>query len=655
MVPLVESHLHPAVLRDPDAVRWRFRLRRPAPGLVAHPVVTTLAEERVWWAGPPMPLDGEWREVTPPVTDWPVGSYRLTLRTGLAGQVYPDGPTLVYHRQPHDPDALRLSPLAPQTLRIDRTRPTWRLADPPRTGILTPGLQGCYAVMAEGDGPCALRVGDEAWWRRLATPVLPDLGEVFVACGDLTDQTLEIAHDSDAPGGLRALRLVPVLPASRAAQVAADEHPPLTLRGIDDWWCGLPLRVRDAASLQVTELDRLIQGQAELGIRSLAWALGRSWVQYPSQLPATQLFPCAPISDEQHRQLPHHRLWAWMVGAFDTWRYPLARRAHHGVTILGWLAMNRHYAPQAHGGIFTARWVRQHPQFHHQDKLRGTVDSSRVEYFFPEVRRERLDIYLEAAADGPDGLVVGCCRQAPMLAYNETMVAAYRAETGDDPRDLDATDGVRFERWLRWRAGWFTLFLRDLRQATRALAARGGRPLPLAVRLPEGGLAWNLAEGFEVDTWLREGLVDELQLVPVDDGAARQDHDLTPYVALCRAHGVKLFGGVNASTGTVGIHGHYGPVAGLRRAVSLAEAGVAGLDLYEAETMATCNHERWLIPLWGDPARARHWLATSNLAAVFPPHPATALLGYDNHSFHYAFSLVGKRGQPPARGVTACL
>ena len=65
------------------------------------------------------------------------------------------------------------------------------------------------------------------------------------------------------------------------------------------------------------------------------------------------------------------------------------------------------------------------------------------------IAAERVDILVEAAGLGPDGLTIGCCRQPPMAGYNPAMVAEYRRVAGVDPRTLDYTDGEPFQRWLR--------------------------------------------------------------------------------------------------------------------------------------------------------------------------------------------------------------
>jgi hypothetical protein len=216
------------------------------------------------------------------------------------------------------------------------------------------------------------------------------------------------------------------------------------------------------------------------------------------------------------------------------------------------------------------------------------------------------------------------------------MVAAYRKQTGIDPTEIDIEDGRPYLDWIRWRAGHLTELLRELRERLDEVEEETGRDVPVIARVPGLGLLWNLAEGIDVGTWVREGLIDELQLDPLEEagGDASRDasHDIRPYLHLCREHSVAVYGGVNGSTGGRELGGmDFSPVVGLRRAIGLLEAGVDGIEIYEAEMFARSSEKRWLIPLWGRPRLARKWLRVSNLEAVFPVTARNAALGHDNH------------------------
>jgi len=69
-----------------------------------------------------------------------------------------------------------------------------------------------------------------------------------------------------------------------------------------------------------------------------------------------------------------------------------------------------------------------------------------------------------------------------------------------------------FPRGLEREKGkYLTEFMRAVRRSLRQKAARRGRPIEIAVRVPER-VEWCLEGGFEVPTWIREGLVDFLIL-----------------------------------------------------------------------------------------------------------------------------------------------
>jgi len=69
-----------------------------------------------------------------------------------------------------------------------------------------------------------------------------------------------------------------------------------------------------------------------------------------------------------------------------------------------------------------------------------------------------------------------------------------------------------FPRGLEREKGkYLTEFMRAVRRSLQQKAARRGRPIEIAVRVPER-VEWCLEGGFEVPTWIREGLVDILIL-----------------------------------------------------------------------------------------------------------------------------------------------
>ncbi len=693
MEPPLQIRLDAAVLVDRNRVAIQFR-GRPDPAVGALPARLQIRDAGGNDMIEPARLTAgaEWDEWRPDVADWPEGTYTIELRPTDKDGVSEDGPRLFYRREADDPPRIRVSPFAPFSLRRDETRAEveitswpdslpegWEAGsfgdetalfcqgDPHAAPVtLDPKLEGPYAVFIRPVNTIHVRVGRNDVVRRVHEPERDDFGDMFTHVADMTGQTIDLYPDDlnrliDAIGdvenpeqaildlyekdgtrsvpfsreaargeirsGIRRIRLIPVTEASLREFHEATWNPPFELRAVDDWWCYFLLGHR----ADPEQLDTIMRGQREVGIRVLNWAVGRSWVQYPSRLPDAKMFPCAPIdhAKKNHHSNAHERI----LRSCDALGYPLERRKQHGIRLQGWLAMNRHYQARTPDSASSSPWVKAHPEYYQFRKGGISEDYNRVEFYFPEVRRERLDILEEVAAYGPDGIVLGCCRQPPMCAYNPTMVEAYKAETGIDPSTIDIEDGRPYLDWIQWRADFLTDLVRALNERLTALKAKNGKRVPIVARVPDVGFLWNLAQGIDVKTWITEELIDELQLDPLECAAGHASHDVRPYAALCRAHGIPVFGGVNGTTGANRGWVDHTPVAGLRRAIGLLRAGMDGIEIYEAELFAHCHERRWLIPLWGDPDRAERWLTKSNLEAVYPVTARNAALGHDNHWF----------------------
>jgi hypothetical protein len=403
-------------------------------------------------------------------------------------------------------------------------------------------------------------------------------------------------------------------------------NPPRPLFGVNDW----ADNTHGPCRLQADQFDAIVGAQAELGMRDIDWSVGRSWISYRSELPGVTYFPAVPLEEavKDFPNAPEYFGRAFMASKFCPLTEALQSRGRHGSRIWPWLSMNRHYGEHAYGGIFAARFYRENPQWRGHSK-EGHPWAGVMSYFFEGVRRERLDILLEVAKKSPDGILVGCCRQVPMLRYHPKMVEAYMKETGVDPRKLHGlSDLDAFKRWTTWRADHFTELLRDLKKELAPIRKQTGRPIPVAARIPSAGLFYNMAEGLDVERWIEEGLVDQLQLDPLHERGDEGSHDVRPYVALGKQHGVRVIGGIGATW----FAKPKAYAVALRRARGLLAAGVDGVELYEANYMARTHPQRWIVPLFGNLERLDDFLKNSNLEACYPISASTAAFAHDNHS-----------------------
>ena len=706
---LISLRMHADVLLHQDRLSLLAGVRPGAgPDRVEGEMRVSDASGKSLWTRELMLTRGEVPQKVPvPVEGWPDGNYRVQFLPKVAGRFWPDGPVLDYRRRTEPPDSLLLTPLASWRLRVDPGRPEIRVrnfrrahdrwgdspldakswewkplpndgvalvgrgdyTDPPAT--YRPPVRGTYAVfLGTGGSGLHVQVGREGLIRDAPPTQLGE--ETFVTAADLTGDVIRFYSSGDPKrwldwkkageqrGMATLLRLVPVTAESVRKLGNQMSSPPTPLLAVNDWACYFDVVW---ARLLPDQFRSIVCGQSELGFGAIGWSVGRSWVEYHSRLPQTTRFPCASYEKAQQSRdySPHdYGRRIHMINEYDALEQVYGTREGCRAQVWPWLAMQRHYGANRYGGMFSSDFYKRHRDWWRIAK--DGSDSRGLSYYFPQVRKERVDILLEVAERGADGLLVGCDRQVPMLLYNHEMVAAYRKSTGVDPRKIDVTAGRPYRDWVRWRADFFTQVLRDLKAGLAARAREGAREgtvpitegtVPIAVRIPAAGLFYNLAQGLDVERWCREKLVDQLQLDPLQDLRGQGDQDIRPYLDLGRLYGIPIVAGMGASAyiGAGGTHswthvaesdgnpmvprggaGLTNLVPGLKRALGLIKGGADGIDAYETELLAQVDPIRFLVAMYGHRARLEEFLRESNLESVAPIDADNAASGHDNHS-----------------------
>jgi hypothetical protein len=397
----------------------------------------------------------------------------------------------------------------------------------------------------------------------------------------------------------------------------------LPLWGISEWMCyhsnyDKPCRGPD-------EIDICVGLHAEAGFDHLVWNLGRSVVDYWSDLPHLTRM-C-----EQGDRVGGAS-WAFVGQVMDAvcpLRRALASCAGTGMELWGRLGMNRHYGSDAYSGV-TSRLALNNPHLRERSKS-GKPVPSRLCYACDEVQQERIDILLEAHRIGVAGVVLDFCRQMPMLQYHEALVEPFRRDAGTDPRQIDAADPAAYEAWFQYRADVLTGFLGRLRRVMREQETDLGRACPILARIPDSGRWLMRAYGLDSERWCRDDLVDGLMLSPFP--ITREDLDLHPeeHVGVARLHGKRCIGGIgskglleNGVESNTGFY-HEQPVHAL--AARQLDAGVEGLSLYQSETMLRMHYLR---ELWGSlpsPVEIRR-----RAACPAPEPEIAAAIGMDWHA-----------------------
>ena len=369
---------------------------------------------------------------------------------------------------------------------------------------------------------------------------------------------------------------------------SGNERPVL---GISEWMCYYANYDKPCPGPKA--LDECVELHLRAGCDHLVWNLGRSVVDYWSELP--HITRMCENGDQVGGAS-----WGFVHKVMDEvcpLRHALALCHGHGAQLWGRLGMNRHYGRADWIGV-TSRFALDNPAFREVTKP-GNEDASRLCYALAEVRRERIDILLECQRIGVDGLVLDFCRQMPMLLYHPALVEPFMAEMGVDPREIDSDDFEQYRAWFQYRADVLTGFMTELRRAVRAQEDKLGRRCPIVARVPDNARWLMLAYGLDSERWCEEDLGDGLMLSPFP--LTREDLDLHVgyHAAMAHRHGKLCIGGVG-SKGLIESRvekntGFYAPQPAYALAARQYAAGVDGMSLYQSETLVRMEYLAQLL------------------------------------------------------------
>lgn len=165
------------------------------------------------------------------------------------------------------------------------------------------------------------------------------------------------------------------------------------------------------------------------------------------------------------------------------------------------------FAPGAYGDDFAAPFYLDNPQLRtvHEDGSRGnTVSPAHRDY-----QDLKLALYREWLEMGADGIYIDLQRKPGIVGIDAPAVEAFRREVGRTPAAAD----FRTLRWLQIRARVITDFIRRVRGLLDDFDS--SRRIPLAIQgfmggrfLADGQIDENLIQGYAINEWAAEGLID---------------------------------------------------------------------------------------------------------------------------------------------------
>ncbi|MBT4098887.1 MAG: hypothetical protein HOE86_14640, partial [Gemmatimonadetes bacterium] len=370
-----------------------------------------------------------------------------------------------------------------------------------------------------------------------------DLAEAYWKAADLTDE--QIIFDRPRAGllaettaNISYLRLVPMSAAERT-QAEADrqpgEHRRLTANfdgGQNTLW----------AYASDEEMRAEFQALAHADVQAVLWGCARSFATYyPSNVASYVKWSFGLPGNMRHGRQAIERQ---RQSDFDPLKSAIACAREIGIKIYPQVRMIGEQLPPNHIDYTgPGDYQRQHPEYRClSPQGRPTRHLSQA---FPEVRAKYVDLFREWVDDyEADGVCIVFCRSWPYVLFEEPILESFRQQHGVDMTSLDYFD----ERVLAHRATFLTQLLRQTRQMLDEVGERQGRRLRTSYVIPAedygstptpdlGPFTPLKIHAMDVETWVREGLVDDL-VVHIQDVGDAAGNDarvaLAPYVDLAR-------------------------------------------------------------------------------------------------------------------------
>jgi hypothetical protein len=410
-----------------------------------------------------------------------------------------------------------------------------------------------------------------------------DLAEAYWKSADLSGEQIifyrpTVGLEAEATANITYLRLVPLSATEqrRAESGQREDHRRLIANydgGQNSQW----------AYASDDEMRDEFQSLADNDVKAVLWGCARSFATYYPSRVASRVkwsFGLSGIMRQGRlaieRQNRHD---------FDPLRSAVKCAREAGIGIIPQVRMTGEQLPPNHQDYTgPGEFQKQHPEYRcltpegHQTR--------HLSQAFDEVRAMYVSIFREWVEDyEADGVCIVFCRSWPYVLYEEPVLESFRQTHGLDMRDLDRFD----ERVLAHRASFLTQLLRETREMLDEVGKRRGYRLRMAHVIPTedhssetppdlGPLTPLLVHAMDVQSWVEEGLVDDLvvHIQDVGDAAGNDAREtLRPYVELAQERTTEVYADLyprRQSADSMRV-----------RAMACYEAGVDGLCFWDCQ------------------------------------------------------------------------
>ncbi|MGY8654021.1 MAG: HEAT repeat domain-containing protein [Verrucomicrobiia bacterium] len=183
---------------------------------------------------------------------------------------------------------------------------------------------------------------------------------------------------------------------------------------------------------------------------------------------------------------------------------------------------------------FESKLKLAHPEWAPVDKYGARRQGGPIELAYPEARKALVDLTVrQTLKAGYDGVALltyvenYSLRFEDEFGYSDPIVEDFKRRHRIDIRTEPFGRGASREDWLRLRGSYVTAFLRELKTELEKHEIKFGMVVNSdAPRLPQ---SWNVPElmitagsqHMDVDTWVRDGIVDELLIYGNNSGRSQ--------------------------------------------------------------------------------------------------------------------------------------
>ena len=232
-------------------------------------------------------------------------------------------------------------------------------------------------------------------------------------------------------------------------------------------------------------------------------------------------------------------------------------------------------------GIFTSDFYKNNPKLRCVD-IEGN-EISRLSYAYQKVQDHCISILKELALYQPDGISLLFNRGAPYILYEEPLLKAFIEEYKKDPRHLSEDNN----EWLVYRAEYFNKFMLKIKKEL-------DNDIEISVHLFNNKKE-NLFYGFDPETWIKEGYINEIVAYPW----LNKQIDVDYYINLVKDTDCKLYIDL--------LPRNMSPEEYRTRAINLYKKGVDGLCFWDTNTRHVALRQWSMIRRLGHKEELNNW------------------------------------------------